>query len=607
MIKRISILIAFVLLLSACTNVSPEEPVTPPEVTVATAEPSPSPDVAYSSLEELVSLMTLDEKVGQMTQVERQELLRGDVKRFFLGSVLSGGGSHPEDDTPEGWAEMVDGYMQQSLDTRLGIPIIYGIDAVHGHNNVTDATVFPHNVGLGAIGAGDIESGADIAERIGEATAEEMLATRIPWTFSPVLGVAYDTRWGRAYECFGENIELVSAMGPAVIRGLQKSGYVAACMKHYLGEGQTQNGQNQGNAIMTDGEIREILAPYIRSIEAGALTLMPSFSSINGVKMHESKELLTDVLKNELGFEGFIISDWAAVTQLTGGTYKQQLANAVNAGVDMIMAVNGREQWLDTIKYIKLNVIDETIPVERIDDAVLRILRVKEKLGLFEERAVESGGSVGGEENRALAMEAAERSMTLLKNENEVIERLPSFENILVAGQGGLDIGMQCGGWTFHWQGGHGDIMKGTTIVDGIKKLKSNVTYSPSGAAEGVFDCVIAVVGESPYAEMEGDRPGGAGLRVNDINMLNEVYKLGCPVIVVMLTGRPLLIQEHLGYWDALVSAWLPGTEGGDAVANVLFGGAGFTGRTPFTWKTAVRNGEILFEYGYGLNVGEGA
>ncbi len=614
--KRLSLLLALLLLLSACTNVSPspseDAAVTPsedvavtPEDTGTVAEPSPSADA--DSLEALVSGMTLDEKIGQMIQAERQDLVNGDVKDYFLGSVLSGGGSFPEENTPAAWSEMVDGFMRESLEARLEIPIIYGVDAVHGHNNVKDATIFPHNVGLGAIGAGDIDIGVDIAERIGEATAEEMLATGIPWTFAPVLGVAYDIRWGRAYECFGENIELVSIMGPAVVRGLQKSGKIAACMKHYLGEGQTQNGQNQGNAIMTDVEVREILAPYIQSIEAGALTLMPSFSSVNGVKMHESKELLTDILKDELGFEGFIISDWAAVTQLTGGTYKMQLANAVNAGVDMIMAVNGRQQWIDTIRFLKINAEDGTIPMERIDDAVLRILWVKEKIGLFEDPAVGSGGGVGGEENRALAREAAAHTMTLLKNENEIIEQLPSFENILIAGQGASDIGMQCGGWTLYWQGGHGEIMKGTTIVDGIQKVKSNVTYAPSGTSEGTYDCVIAVIGESPYAESEGDRPGGAGLRATDVNMLNQVYELGCPVIVVMLTGRPLLIQDHIENWDALVSAWLPGSEGGDAVADVLFGGAGFTGRTPFTWKTAAQDGDTLFEYGYGLSAGEAA
>ncbi|MDR1692375.1 MAG: glycoside hydrolase family 3 protein [Oscillospiraceae bacterium] len=616
MTKRLSLLLALFLLLSACSGVSPTpsaDSVTPdappveettPAETPETPETSPSPeepDLSYGSMEELLALMTLDEKIGQMTQAERIDLQGGDIKRFYLGSVLSGGGSVPATNTAAGWSKMTDDFMRQSLDTRLGIPLIYGIDAVHGHNNVMNATIFPHNVGLGAIGVGDIKSGAVIAQEIGAATAEEMLATGIPWTFSPVLGVAEDIRWGRAYECFGENVDLVTAISSAVIAGLQSSGKVAACMKHYLGEGQTVNGQNQGNAIMDDEDIRRILPPYIEAIKGGALTLMPSFSSVNGLKMHESKELLTDLLKDELGFEGFVISDWAAITQLTGGSYQNQIANAINAGVDMVMATNGRNWWVDYIKYLKAAVLNGDVPMERIDDAVLRILKVKEKLGLFENPNVSTGGDVGTEEHRALAREAAARSMTLLKNENDIIARLKDFDNILLAGEGGSDIGMQCGGWSITWQGSHGAITEGTTILEGLQAVKDNVTYAKDGVAEGEFDCAIVVVGENPYAEYEGDRSGNVTLRTQDVAALNAVYELGCPVIVVMLTGRPMMVSTHLENWDALISAWLPGSEGGGALADVLFGDAEFTGRTPFTW-TVTQGGDTLYEYGYGLS-----
>jgi beta-glucosidase len=547
-------------------------------------------------MEELLALMTLEEKVGQMTQAERQDINKFDIENYFLGSVLSGGGSVPADNSVKGWSDMTDGMAREASRTRLGIPIIYGVDAVHGHNNVAGATVFPHNVALGAIAAGDLANGTRLAEAVGAATAEEMLATGVPWTFSPVLGVPYDIRWGRTYECFGENADLAAAMGAAVIRGLQGGGSVAACMKHYLGEGQTKDGRNQGDATMTDEDIREILPPYIEAINAGALTLMPSFSSVNGVKMHENKALLTDLLKGELGFEGFIVSDWAALTQLSGGSYKNQIANAINAGVDMVMATNGRWNWVEYIKLLKELAGEGTVPMERIDDAVLRILRVKEKLGLFEGVIKTPAETVGSEKHRALAREAATASATLLKNKNDVIGRLSGFEKILVAGEGASDLGMQCGGWTITWQGSHGAITQGTTLLEGIRQYKPDAVFSPDGTADGPCDCAIVVIGEDPYAEGDGDRPYGVELRGQDVAVLNEVYKLDCPVIVILLSGRPMLVAPEIGRWDALVAAWLPGSEG-DGVADALF--SGFTGKTPFTWPVAMYSGEALFPCGW--------
>jgi len=554
---------------------------------------------AWNTLEELVAQMTLAEKVGQMTQAERNDVFRGDITRYSLGSILSGGGSTPSRNTPESWVSMTNGFIEESLDTRLGIPVLYGIDAVHGHNNLLNAVIFPHNVGLGAIAAGNPERGAQAAYTAGRITAEEMLATGIRWTFAPVLGVAEDVRWGRTYESYSENVGIVTVLGASAVRGLQDGG-VGACMKHFLGEGQATNGRNQGNALLDRAGIERILPPYSSAIEAGALSLMPSFSSVNGVKMHESRELLTGLLKTEMGFEGFVISDWAAVTQLSGGSYKAQIANAINAGVDMVMATNGRESWVSFIRLLESLVNEGTVPMSRIDDAVLRILRFKQKMGLFDTPLTEKAGNTGTSENRAAARAIVSDSLVLLRNQNNVIAKLPSYRNILVAGQGASDIGMQCGGWTITWQGGHGPITRGTTILEGIREAAAgNVTYAENGLSSGRFDAVIAVIGEDSYAETQGDRSVNINIRQGDIEMLRQVYGYGCPVIVIMLSGRPMTIGDEYQKWDAFIAAWLPGTEGG-GIADVLFGSRDFTGRTPYTWRKTI-NGEVLYPFGFGL------
>jgi beta-glucosidase len=548
--------------------------------------PTPEPETVLPyTPEELLGMMTIDEKIGQMAQIDIRALRHGDIRTFSLGSALVGGGAvYDYDYDAAQWQSMVGRYVRESKTVRLGIPLLFGIDAVHGHNNVVGATVFPHNVGLGAIAAGDLELGVRMAREIGAATAAEMLMTGIQWTFSPVLGVAEDIRWGRAYECFGEDIDIVTAMGTAVVRGLQESGRVAACIKHYIGEGQTAGGQNQGNALLTDDEVRALLPPYIEAINAGALTLMPSFNSINGLKMHENRYLLTEVLKGELGFGGFIISDWDAETQVSGANYKEQVANTINAGCDMLMfGDQGRSRMIEFIRLLKELVDEGTVPMERIDDAVLRILTVKQTLGLFGEPYYSIPADLGNAKHRALAREAVARSVTLMKNEDDILGRLRTFDSILVAGQGASDIGMQCGGWTIHWQGSHGDITPGTTLLEGFSEYHGGLTFAPDGKASGDYDAAIVVIGESPYAEGQGDRPGGVTLRGADITVLNEVYKLDCPVVVVMLSGRPMEVSGELSKWDGFVAAWLPGTEGA-GVADVLFGDAGFTGKSPYTW-----------------------
>ena len=551
--------------------------------------------------EELLSQMTLAEKVGQMTQAERGDLNKGDITKYALGSVLSGGGSTPVRNTPESWVTMINGFVEESLQTRLGIPVIYGIDAVHGHNNAFGATILPHNVGLGAIAAGNAERGAQAAYTAGRITAEEMRAAGVRWNFAPVLGVAEDVRWGRAYESFSENVDVVTLMGANVIRGLQDND-AAACMKHFLGEGQTINGRNQGNALLDRAGIERILPPYREAIAAGAISLMPSFSSVNGIKMHEHKELLTDLLKGEMGFEGFVVSDWAAIEQLSGKTYKEKIANAINAGVDMVMATNGRNNWVNfTIQLQKL-VNEGTVPMARIDDAVLRILRFKQQMGLFDEPLTKETGVIGSDANRADARKLVSDSLVLLRNENNAVSKLPSSKRILVAGQGASDIGMQCGGWTITWQGMHGSTTKGTTILEGIQTATADsatVTYAADGKARGTFDAVIAVIGEDPYAETEGDRSGNINIRTRDMDMLKEAYGYKCPVIVIMLSGRPMTIGDEYQNWDAFIAAWLPGTEGG-GIADVLFGEVDFTGKTPYTWRKTT-NGEVVYPFHYGL------
>ncbi|MDR0301553.1 MAG: glycoside hydrolase family 3 protein [Treponema sp.] len=560
--------------------------------------------VEWNSLEELLSQMTLAEKVGQMTQAERGDLQKGDITRYGIGSVLSGGGSTPAENTPQGWLKMINGFTEESLQTRLRIPVIYGIDAVHGHNNASGATILPHNIGLGAIAAGNAERGAQAAYTAGKITAQEMLSTGARWTFAPVLGVAEDARWGRTYESFSENAGLVTIMGANFIKGLQDNGG-AACMKHYLGEGQTIDGRNQGNALLDRAGIERILPPYRAAIEAGALSLMPSFSSVNGIKMHQHKELLTDLLKEEMGFEGFVISDWAALTQLTGGSYKKQIANAINAGVDMVMATNGRDSWVNFFNNLVKLVEEGTVPMSRIDDAVMRILRFKQSIGLFKNPLTARAGEIGTDENREAARALVSDSLVLLRNENNAVEKLLNSKQILVAGQGANDIGMQCGGWTITWQGSHGKITKGTTILEGIKAAtngKATITYAEDGKVEkGSFDAVIAVIGENPYAETDGDRASNIDIRQRDLDTLLKTYDYGCPVVVIMLSGRPMNIGDEYKNWDAFIAAWLPGTEGA-GIADVLFGNKSFTGRTPYTWRKTL-NGEVLYPFGYGINI----
>jgi len=594
---------------------------------------------------DLLSRMTLQEKVGQMLQAESSYITPQQVKDRLIGSILSGGGAWPSSGrNPQDWYNMVKEYQEAALQTRLGIPIIYGIDAVHGHAKVYGATVFPHNIGLGAIAKGDEELGIDIVKRIGAATAAEMKATGIPWTFAPCIADPQDIRWGRTYEGFGEELDLVAKLGVAFVQGLQGEtidelkglNKAVATVKHYLGEGHTDNGRNQGNVSkMTKEEVAEkLIKPYADTVAAGVRTVMPSYNSIQGVKMHASKYLLTDVLKDQLGFDGFVITDYNAIQQINRDEegnpvsgLKNQLRVAVNAGCDMLMQVSN---YTNCINYLIELVNDEIqnpgsgIPMERIDDAVARILRVKFQAGLFENpmppdpaKNPEIAAIVGCEEHRALAREAVSKSLVLLKNDivngKPIMSQLKDMKNIFVAGKSANDIGYQCGGWTMTWQGSAGNITIGTTILEGIQNAVSedqNVIFNREGNVpeDADVDVAIVVIGERPYAEGSGDNLNNLRLDNTDRQTLENVKKAGVPIVVVLVSGRPMDITEYLNDIAGLVAAWLPGTEG-DGVADVLFGDEDFVGRLSMKWPfyasalpiTEDNLEYLLFDVGYGL------
>ena len=567
----------------------------------------------------LMKSMTLDEKIGQMTQVDYDaiKLNPADIEKYALGSTFWGGDSEPNSIRPLTWAEICDAYQKLALKTKSKVPLIFGIDAVHGHNNVDGAVIFPHNVGLGAT------RNPKIVEQIGHATAVEMQGTGIQWDFAPCVAVARNERWGRTYESFGEDPALVKELGAAFVKGLQGNKLsdktsVLACVKHYVGDGGTTNGKDQGNTEVDEATLRSIHLPgYVECIKAGALSIMASYNSWNGKKMHGNKYLLTDVLKNELGFRGFIVSDWAAIDQLDTNSYKNAILQSINAGLDMAMIPNAPKQknsYVDFITSMKELVAEGKIPVSRIDDAVRRILTVKYEMGLFEHPFRDPAliAEVGSKAHREIGRDAVRQSLVVLKNEKNLLPLSKSAKNILVAGKGADDIGMQCGGWTIIWQGRSGKVLNGgTTILQAIKQTvskKTVVTYSADGSGAVHADVGIVIVGEEPYAEMKGDR-SDLHLSSKDVEVIERVKSAGIPVVVILLSGRPMIISDVIGNSQAFVAAWLPGTEG-QGIADVLFGDFKPTGKLPHTWPKDMaqipvpakdKNFEPLFPYGFGL------
>ena len=578
----------------------------------------------------LLGRMTLREKIGQMTQVDVKSLRDGAVRDLGIGSVLSGGGGNPTPNNPQAWAEMVRSVQAEALESRLGIPLLYGVDAVHGHSNVRGATIFPHNVGLGAT------HDTNLVERVGGVTATELLATNVHWTFAPAVSVPQDIRWGRTYEGFGQDPGLVGAMGAAFIRGLNgdaSSGErnrrpVLSSPKHFVGDGGTTWGStrrydwipgwwesdvpgrwqlDQGDLHSDEDALRAIhLAPYMDAIAAGALSIMVSYSSWNGQKLHAHRYLLTELLKGELGFGGFLVSDWLGVSQLHPN-FDAAVHLAVNAGLDMVMVPF---EYARFIRAVESGVEAGMIAVSRIDDACRRILWVKATLGLFDSPFGDEAllPRVGSAAHRTVAREAVSKSQVLLKNEAGALPLSPSIAKVFVAGEAADDIGLQCGGWTIEWQGSRGAITTGTTLLNGVAETVSpgtRVVFQPDGAFDGTGDVGIVVLSEPPYTEGEGDAEN-LSLSTAKVELLRRV-RSHCEVLVVVIySGRPLIIGDILEVSDAIVASWLPGTEV-QGIADVLFGIEPFTGRLPYEWPrtmeqvTSRNGGTPLFPLDYGL------
>ncbi|MGC9947160.1 MAG: glycoside hydrolase family 3 N-terminal domain-containing protein [Bryobacteraceae bacterium] len=572
----------------------------------------------------LLANMTLDEKVGQMTQPDQLFLKSdSDIAKYFLGSVLSGGDSDPkEGNSLEAWTNLIDRYQKAALETRLSIPLLYGVDAVHGHNNVLGAVIFPHNIGLGCT------RNPALIEKIERITAVEVRATGINWGFAPCVTVPRDIRWGRTYEGYADEPEGVTELGAAAVRGLQGDDLadplaILGCAKHYVGDGGTTYGSStigphlldQGDTRMDEKTLREIhMQGYLTTIRAGVGSIMPSYSSWNGLKMSGNRRLLTEVLKDELGFEGFLISDYGAIDALPGD-YKHKIGMSINAGMDMVMVP---ERYQEFIAKLKEDAQDGTVPMARIDDAVRRILRVKIAMGLMDKNHSQLADRTlwkqfGSPEHRAVARDAVRQSLVLLKNERGALPLAKSAKRIHVGGKGADDLGNQCGGWTITWQGSSGDVTPGgTTILQAIKKAVSKdtkVTFAVDGKGAEGADAGVVAIGEKPYAETNGDRRE-LNLAPEDVAAIDNMKAAGIPVVVLLLSGRPMILDKAIDKADAFVAAWLPGTEG-DGVADVLFGDYKPTGKLSFSWprtmaQVGVHKGDAgydpLFQYGYGLS-----
>jgi beta-glucosidase len=592
----------------------------------------PKPLSSYDEkVKELLAQMTLEEKIGQMIQADQEHLKDfADIEKYFLGSILSGGNSDPKNgNSLEAWTDLYDRCQQHALKTRLGIPILYGIDAVHGNSNVLGAVIFPHNIGLGCT------RNPELVEKVARVTAEEIRATGINWTFAPCVAVPRDERWGRTYEGFSEDPNLVSLLGAAAVHGFQGTNlfsplFVLACAKHYIGDGGTtavmrrsrrpgyRRGPrirlDQGDTKLDEQTLRKIhLPPYIAAVNAGVGSIMPSYSSWNGVKCTASKHLLTEILKQELGFEGFLISDYRAIDQVNPD-YKTAIGIAINAGIDMGMVPS---KYAEFSTYLKELVNEGTVPMSRIDDAVTRILRVKFAMGLMEKGRSHLADrklhkTFGSDEHRQVAREAVRQSLVLLKNENHVLPISKNAKNIHVSGKSADDLGNLCGGWTIAWQGRSGNVTPGgTTILEAIKNTVSKdtrVTFSQNGSGIGGADVGILVIGETPYVEGNGDS-NDLMLSAEDVEAFDNMKAARIPIVVVLVSGRPMIISDVIDYADAFVAAWLPGTEA-QGVADVLFGDYAPTGKLSFSWPRSMEQIPInvgdkdydpLFEYGFGL------
>jgi beta-glucosidase len=580
----------------------------------------------------IVSQMTLEQKIGQMTQADIRSITPEDVRQHYIGSVLNGGGAWPAPGrhaTPADWAALSDAFYTASMASGMAtpVPIIWGTDAVHGHNNVYGATLFPHNIGLGAT------HDPDLIQRIGRSTARAVRATGITWVFAPTLAVVQNQRWGRSYESFSSDPALVRDYAAHYVRGLQgdlnDASNVIATAKHFIGDGGTFQGVDQGDTrVALDELIRTHAQGYYGALDANVQTVMISYSSWNetgagdrGVRMHGNSYLITDVLKGRLGFDGFVVSDWNAIEQVPGCT-RTRCPQAINAGVDMVMVP---EDWRTFIRDTMDDVRRGDIPMSRIDDAVSRIIRVKLRTGLFDANPATTAARmpVGAIADTDLAREAVRESLVLLKNDRRVLP-LRRGRRILVVGKGADSLSLQSGGWSRTWQGTENtneDFATGETLLAAIRRTvgAENVTYSETGAGTNVrqFDAVIAVIAETPYAEGRGDVARPASMAHSerypeDRAVLEAVSGRGVPVVTVLYSGRTVFANDLINRSDAFVAAWLPGTEAG-GIADILFRapngriGYDFTGRLPFAWPRTPCDSvghDARFPVGYGLSYG---
>lgn len=575
-------------------------------------------------VKKLVLSMTLEEKIGQMTQVDYRYLAdKADIGKYFLGSILSGGGSTPPTNQPSSWVDLYNSFQGEALKTRLKIPLIYGIDAVHGHNNVLGATMFPHNIGLGCT------NDKALVQEIAAATAAEVKATGLDWTFAPCVAVAQDERWGRTYESYSEDSKIVTELGVASTIGYQgrtlDKNSVLACAKHFVGDGNTVFGTgtnwykiDRGDVVLDEEELRnKYIKPFQESIKMGVGSIMVSYNSWKGEKLHGHKYLINDVLKKELKFGGIVVSDWAGINELDKD-YKTCIIQSINAGIDMNMvpgSLNSDDNSYDDFIRLAIESVKEgSIPMERIDDAVSRILKIKKKLGLFDKpiKAPKNIDVVGSKKHRDLARKSVRKSLVLLKNKGDILPLNKNSGKITLVGEHADNIGYQSGGWTIHWQGGSGDITPGTTILDAFKSAvddSNSIHYSKYGDNLLNPDVVVVVVGEKPYSEGVGDRES-LHLSDEDIKLLKKVKNSNLPHVVVLISGRPMIINESLTESDAFVAAWLPGSEG-KGISDVIFGDYNFTGKLSMTWPKSMNqipinygdsNYDPLFQFGFGLS-----
>ncbi len=574
-------------------------------------------DASYRTeqrVSDLLSRMSLNDKAGQMVQGEQDPVSEKDMADLGLGSIVSGGGSVPGNkNTVENWNRAIDSFQEAALSRSVKIPFLYGADAVHGHNTVYGAVIFPHNIGIGA--ANDKE----LTQQMGAFVAGEMKLTGVLWNFAPCVAVAQDPRWGRTYESFSSDPKLVSELGSAYLKG-QQNGGVLSTAKHYFGDGGTRFGTGEGDYLIDRGDVlmdetqfRALhLTPYQRMIDDGVRCVMVSFNSFNGLKMHENKYLVTDVLKHELGFQGFVVSDWEGTNGVNAPTFEAQVAATVNAGVDMLMEPYRYREAIDAI--IK-GVKSGKIPQERVDDAVSRILTVKFDMGIFEDPYLDDTPiqveELGSPEGRTLAKKLVEKSQVLLKNENALLP-FKAGQKIYVLGPAADNIGVQCGGWTLSWQGvAKPDLTPGTSILEGLMKCAGQygLEIITDESRAGEADVVLLALGEKPYAEWEGDT---ADLSVTGSMALDENEKaigyaqsLKKPTVTLIVAGRNVLIDEFINDWDSVVMCYLPGTEG-DGMVSPLVGASPFTGRLPMPWYRSMDdigkdNPDLLFEMGFGL------